>query len=388
MASNSRSQGLRQAFAIARRGSQRGNALTFVRGVAMGLLGASLLVLASGAPAQPAPVAAASRVSEVAPAVGDALAQVPTRVRITDVQITSAAGSYIAAEKGYFREEGIEAEFIATGPDQVPVVVADQADVAGAAINAFLFNAFARGIPIRVVADHGANLFGASAGGWVVRRDLVDNGAYQGPATVRGWKVGAATGSVADIALDRFLRTGGLAIEDVDMTYLPFPDILTALSNGALDGAYYQEPFTTIAVDRGIVMRGPIGYDIYPNQQIAGVLFSEKLLSDRATAIRYLRAYTRGIRDYVKAMVERDPAAFNEIVPILIEHTTVKDRALFEKSVPSGLNPDPLLNVQSIVDDQEWYIEHGYQTQRVNVADMVDLSMIEEVIRQLGPAKR
>ena len=44
--------------------------------------------------------------------------------------------------------------------------------------------------------------------------------------------------------------------------------------------------------------------------------------------------------------------------------------------------------VQSIGDDQEWYLEHGYQTQRVNVADLVDLSMVEEAIRQLGSARR
>jgi NitT/TauT family transport system substrate-binding protein len=355
--------------------------------VAIGLLGASLLVLASGAPEQLLPAAAAaSRVGEAAPAVGEPLAQAPTRVRITDVQITSAAGSYIAAEKGYFREEGIEAEFIATGPDQVPVVVADQADVAGAAINAFLFNAFARGIPIRVVADHGANLFGASAGGWVVRTDLVASGAYQGPTPVRGWKVGAATGSVADIALDRFLRTGGLAIEDVDMTYLPFPDILTALSNGALDGAYYQEPFTTIAVDRGVVVRGPIGFDIYPNQQIGVLLFGERLLRDQSASLRYLRAYVRGVRDYVRAMIDRDPGMFDQVVPILIEHTTVKDRSLFERAIPSGLRADPVPNLQSMADDQDWLIAHGLVQQRTNIQDMVQLSMVEQAIRELGPA--
>jgi len=382
------SLGLRQAFAIARRRCQRGSALGFARGVGISLLGASALALASGAPAQSLPAAAASRVGEPAPARAESLAQAPTRVRITDVQITSAAGSYIAAEKGYFREEGIDPEFILTGPDQVPVVVADQADVAGAAINAFLFNAFARGIPIRVVADHGANLAGASAGGWVVRKDLVDTGTYQGPASVRGWKVGSATGSVADIALDRFLRSGGLAIEDVDMTYLAFPDILTALSNGALQAAYYQEPFTTIAVDRGIVVRGPIGYDVYPNQQIGVLLFGERLLRDPSASLRYLRAYVRGVRDYVRAMIDRDPGTFDQIVPILIEHTTVKDRTLFEKAIPSGLRADPVPNLQSMADDQDWFIAHGLVQQRTNIQDMVELSMVEQAIRELGSAAR
>jgi hypothetical protein len=83
-------------------------------------------------------------------------------------------------------------------------------------------------------------------------------------------------------------------------------------------------------------------------------------------------------------MLERDPAAFDEVVPILIEHTTVKDRALYEKAIPSGLKPDPIPNVQSIVDDQEWYLARGYQTQRVNVRDYIDTSFVEQAIRELG----
>jgi NitT/TauT family transport system substrate-binding protein len=314
----------------------------------------------------------------------------PTVVRITDIQITSAAGSYIAAAKGYFQAEGIQAEFVPmSGADQVPSVVSGTADVTGTAINAFLFNAFGRGLPLKVVADHGANLPNASAGGWVVRKDLVDSGAYRGPADVRGWKVASGTpGSAADIALDRFLHTAGLTINDIELIVLPFPDVIPALANKAIEGSYYQEPFTTIAVERGLAVRGPIGYDVYPNQQIGVVLFGEKLVGDRNLGLRYLRAYVRGVRDYVKGIMERDPATFDEIVPILIERTTVKERALFEKAVPSGLKPDPIPNVQSMVDDQEWYIAHDLVTQRVNLADVVDLSLVEEAIRQLGPATR
>jgi NitT/TauT family transport system substrate-binding protein len=362
-------------------------------------LGASALLvgllLACGTPARPpdaatkppavAPTAAAPGAAAPSPPPAP---REPATVRITDIQITSAAGSYLAAAKGYFQEEGIQAEFVPmAGADQVPAVVSGTAHVSGTAINAFLFNAFARGLPLKIVADHGANLPNASAGGWVVRKDLVDSGAYRGPADVRGWRVASGTpGSAADIALDRFLQTGGLTLRDVELVILPFPDVIPALANRAVDAAYYQEPFTTIAVERGLAVRGPIGYDAYPYQQIGVVLFGEKLTGDRALGLRYLRAYTRGVRDYVKGLIERDPAKFEEVVPVLIERTTVKDRALFEKAIPSGLKADPIPNVQSIIDDQEWYLAHELIQQRVNLADFIDLSLIEEVIRQLGPA--
>jgi NitT/TauT family transport system substrate-binding protein len=372
-------------------------------------LGAALVLAAGCAPAAPAPSskpaaqttappaapAGAAGSTGTSPATSAPTARAappspPVTARITDIQITSAAGSYIAAEKGYFAEEGIQAEFVPVGTaDQVPAIVSGSADAAGAAINTFLFNAFARGLPVKIVADHGANLPNASAGGWAVRKDLVDSGAYQGPASVRGWKVALGNaGSTPDIALDRFLQTGGLRYEDVDLTLLNFPDQIPAFANKVIDAAYWQEPFTTIAIERGLVVRGPIGYDVYPYQQIAGVLFGEKLLGDRQVGIRYLRAYTRGVRDYVKAMLDRDPTTFEQVVPILIEHTTVKDRALFEKAIPSGLKADPIPNVQSMIDDQEWFIAHGFLSQRVHVPDFVDLSLIEEAIRQLGSAGR
>ncbi|HLH27136.1 MAG TPA: ABC transporter substrate-binding protein [Chloroflexota bacterium] len=314
----------------------------------------------------------------------------PTTVRITDIQITSAAGSYIAAEKGYFAEEGIDAQFLPMGAaDQVPAIVANSADVAGAAINAFLFNAVARGVPVKGVADHGANLKDASAGGVVFRKDLYDSGAVRNPADFKGRKIGLSnSGSASDIALDRYLHEGGLDLTEMDLNYMGFPDLIPAFANKAIDAGYWQEPFTTIAVERGLVVRGPIGYDVYPNQQIAVVLFRDKLLTDRDLGLRYLRAYTRGVRDYVKAMQDHDPTMFDQVVPILIEHTTVKDRSLYEKAIPSGLKPDPIPNVQSISDDQEWYIAHGQQQERVNVQDFIDTSMIEEVIRQLGSAGR
>src|SRR4051812_30159823 len=98
---------------------------------------------ATSAPAS-APVPAAV----AAPTAAPAAPRQPVTARITDIQITSAAGSYIAAEKGYFAEEGIQAEFVSVGTaDQVPAVVSGSAEAAGAAINAFLYNAFGRGLP-------------------------------------------------------------------------------------------------------------------------------------------------------------------------------------------------------------------------------------------------
>jgi NitT/TauT family transport system substrate-binding protein len=350
---------------------------------------AALLACAPSAPRPQSPAAAAPQ-APAAPALPAPAAARPERamLRISHSMITSSAGNYIATDKGYFAEEGIDVDFVRvmTGTETMALVVSGQTDVGGGLISSGLYNAFARGIQVKIVADHGANLKDASAGGIVFRKDLFDSGTVRQATDLRGRKVALANeGGSAHIALDRYLQAAGLALTDVDLTFVPLADTAAAFQNKVIDAGYWQEPFTTIAIELGFVVRGPIGYDVYPNQQIGGIMFAERLTSDRALGMRYMRAYVRGVRDYVKAMQDRDPATFDQVVPILMNYTTVKERSLFEKAIPSGLKPDPTVNVESIVADQEWYLAHGYVTQRANVEAFVDLSFVEQAVRELGP---
>lgn len=344
----------------------------------------------STAPASGKP-AASGATSPAAISANASVAAKPglTEVKITDIQITSAAGSYIAEAKGYFRDEGIQANFVSMGSaDQIPALLSGTGDVAGTAIAASLYNALARGVPITMVADHGANLKNASAGGVAIRKDLVDSGKYKGPANMKGWKItqGLAE-STAEIALDKFLHQGGLSLNDVDYQHLGFPETIAAFSNKAIDAAYYQEPFTTIALNQGLIVRGPIGYDIYPNQQIAAVAFGQKLSANKDLSLRYVRAYLRGVRDYVKGIIDKDQATFDQVVPILVQHTTVKQTDLFQKAIPSGLRPDAVPNVQSIKDDLAYMMDKGFVKQQFDISKNIDLSFIEQANKDLGPYK-
>jgi NitT/TauT family transport system substrate-binding protein len=354
------------------------------------LVVAAVLACGPSAPRpQPAPTAVpvAAPAAPAPPSAPAAPAERAT-LHISHSMITSSAGNYVAADRGYFAEEGIDVEFVRvmTGTETMALIVSGQTDVGGGLISSGLYNAFARGIQVKIVADHGANLPNASAGGMAFRKDLFESGVIREAKDLRGRKVAIANeGGAAHITLDRYLQAAGLALTDVDLTFVPLADTAAAFQNRVIEAAYWQEPFTTIALEQGLIVRGPIGYEIYPQQQIGGIMFAERLTSDRALGLRYMRAYVRGVRDYVNAMQDRDPATFDAVVPILMNYTTVKDRALFDKAIPSGLRPDPTVNVESIIADQEWYLAHGYVTQRANVEAFVDLSFVEQAIRELGP---
>ncbi len=338
---------------------------------------------ASAAASVAAPKPAASSASAAVSAKPGAL----TTVKITDIQITSAAGSYIADAKGYFKDEGIQADFVKMGGgDQIPAIVSGSADVTGTAIAVSLYNAFGRDLPLKMVADHGANLKDASAGGLVVRKDLADQ--FKGPASIKGWKVAEAVpSSTPDVALDKWLHTGGLSLNDIKISYLGFPETLTALTNKAIDASYFQEPFTTIGVNQGVLVRAVPAWEMYLNQQIAVVVFGPKMNGNRDLSQRFIRAYLRGVRDYVKGLIQKDQAMFDQVVPILIEHTTVKQRELFDKAIPSGLRADAMPNVQSIKDDLVYFTQKGDITAKFDIDKYFDLSFIEQANKDLGPAK-
>jgi NitT/TauT family transport system substrate-binding protein len=350
---------------------------------------AAVLACSPSAPRPQAPPPAAPAAGTApAPPAAPAVPAERAMLNISHSMITSSAGNYVAADRGYFAEEGIDVDFVRvmSGTETMALVVSGQTDVGGGLISSGLYNAFARGIQVKIVADHGANLPNASAGGIAFRKDLFESGAIREARDLRGRKVAVANeGGAAHISLDRYLQAAGLALTDVDLTVVQLPDTAAAFQNKVVEAAYWQEPFTTIGLEQGLIVRGPIGYEIYPQQQIGGIMFAERLTTDRALGLRYMRAYVRGVRDYVRATQDRDPAAFDAVVPILMSYTTVKDRALFEKAIPSGLRPDPTVNVESIIADQEWYLAHGYVTQRANVEAFVDLSFVEQAVRELGP---
>ena len=351
--------------------------------------GAAPTSTSASAAAQGAPASSAlTKPAASAASSGSAVAKPGlASVKITDIQITSAAGSYIADARGYFKDEGIQAEFVRMGGgDQIPAIVSGTADVTGTAIAAALYNAFARDLPLKMVADHGANLKDASAGGFVVRKDLADQ--FKGPASVKGWKVAEGVPeSTPDVAMDKWLHTAGMSIKDINIVYLGFPETLQALTNKAIEATYYQEPFTTIAVNQGVAVRAVPAWEMYLNQQIAVVVFGPKMNNDKALSQRYIRAYLRGVRDYVKGLIGKDKAMFDQVVPILIEHTTVKDRTLFEKAIPSGLRPDGMPNVQSIKDDLDYFVKSGVVKQSYDINKYLDLSYVEQANKDLGPYK-
>src|SRR5690242_21412395 len=122
---------------------------------------------AGSAPSQPA---AASAAAPAAPAGASSAAAsapaplaplnpaVPVRLGIKIGASMSDAGIYLAQDRGYFQEQGLEVDYVNfdAGSRMIAPLAQDQIDVAAGATSAGLFNAWSRDIPIKVVADKGS----------------------------------------------------------------------------------------------------------------------------------------------------------------------------------------------------------------------------------------
>jgi NitT/TauT family transport system substrate-binding protein len=300
------------------------------------------------------------------------------------------AGIFVAMERGYFAEQGVDLDYVvfASGSDMIPALATRQVDGAGAAVNPATINAVARGIEMKAVADKGSLPPGFGWEAFLVRKDHVDSGRFRGPADLRGMVFGTTPPINAGAGyppLERVLREGGLTQDDLRIEALSFADLNSALAGKALDVAIQLEPLVQAAVAQGIAVRWRGLDEVMPYQQIAAINYGPSIIRDNPALGRaFMVAYLKGVRDYNRAFTTGAGRA--EVVAAIAKHSTVKDPAIVDAMAPAGLNPDGRLNLDSLIDDQRFYVEKGTLSTPIDMAQFVDHSYVDAALAVLGPS--
>jgi NitT/TauT family transport system substrate-binding protein len=316
-------------------------------------------------------------------------ADVPLRVGV------SAASSdvvfYIADKKGYFKQEGLAVAFTPfdSAAKMVAPLGAGQLDIGGGSPSAGLYNAVERGIDIKIVADKGSTPAGYGFQPLLVRKDLVTSGRFKTLKDLKGMKIaGSAPGSASTSTLNEALKSAGLKTSDVERVFMAFPQHVAALQNKAVDAAMTTEPSATRAVQSGAAVRVMGDDAIYPNHQLAVVLYSGQFIKQNPNAARhFMRAYLKAARDYNDALVGGRIAGPNarEIIAILTEYTNIKDPKVFAAITPQGTNPDGRVHEASLKNDLAFFKEEGQVKGNVSVEQVLDTRFVEAALKELGP---
>ena len=319
------------------------------------------------------------------------VAQANDKVTVGIVNAVSDGTLFIAQDKGYFAKEGIDADFVEfdTGAKMVAPMGAGQLDVGGGAASAGLYNAVGRGIRIKLVADKATNVKGAPFQSFLVRKALIDSGAVKTLADMKGRKVAitGAGGSDASV-LNEAMKSVGLTYDDVEKVYLGFPQHAPALQNGAIDGSITTEPTTTniVALGAAVVLTGNDAF--YPNAQTATIMYSSDFLDKRKpVAARFMKAYLRAARDFNDALVggKLTGPGGEELIAILAKHTVIKNPGVLRAMTMHGVNPAGTLNVDSLKKDLAFFKQTGDVTDKVEVEQVLDLTVAAEAAKELGP---
>lgn len=304
---------------------------------------------------------------------------------------TSDAPIFIADRKGYFRAEGLDVKVanFRSAADMVAPLGAGQLEAGAGSASAGLYNAVARGIAIKIVADKASSPPGYGGTKILVRKDHVASGRYRELKDLKGMKFAMNAPGVSNTStLNTLLKSVGLKYSDVETVDMPLPDHVAALKNKSVDASASVEPGPALAVRNGDAVVIKSDDEILPNHQIAVLLYAEDFARKRPDAAKsFMRAYIRAVRFYNGALRDGrlDGPNADEVIAILSDATPIKSRDIYKLITPTGMNPDGRVNKTSLAYDLAFYTEQGLVRSAVNLDDAVDGSFVEAALKELGP---
>lgn len=313
-------------------------------------------------------------------------------VKIGVIRIMSDAPFYVAAEKGFWKDEGLSVEFLTFASSGNMVVPFSQGtlDVGGGTPAAGLYNGVARGLGSRLVADRGTDAPGYGFDKLLVRTELVKSGKFKGPKDLKGLTIaGNEPGSGSSAALYYLLEKYGLSFKDIKRENLAFPMHVAAMQNGKVDASYTAEPAATQAIESGAATLVMSDDQWYPNQQLSCVLYSGNFIKNKPQlAYRFMRGYLRAARFYYGALKNGKFAGPNgpAVVEMLNRAMPQKDPNLYKRVTPSFIDPNAKFELASMKRDLDYFRGQNLVTSKtIGVNDIIDLSFLDRAVKELGP---
>lgn len=310
-------------------------------------------------------------------------AQSLTPINVGALRFTSHAASFVAFERGYFRDEGLDVTFRffqAAQPMAVAIASGD-ADYAVTAISGGLVSLANKGAA-KVIGGALAEEKGVDG-----QKILASTAAYDAGLTDPSKLGGRAWGVTQPGSSFHYMGDKIATAENADLSFRPLQKvgaIIGALKSGQID-AWSIVPHIAKPLDASGAAKiiGSVA-DYLPNYQVTTVFTSaSNAANERAQTEAFLRAFSRGAADFNAALV--DNASFgpeSEEMVKLVHKYVYADRP-YEKAKPSivngamRINPDAGLNMASVEDQLAWFKSKDFVPSDVTVETLVDPSYVK-----------
>jgi len=326
---------------------------TGFKGLMAGFAGAALLMGAAAATAaeMPAPL------------------NPPQKVKAAYVPILKFATMYVAAQRGLFKKHGLDVEFerVKSGTEAIAFLTQGTIDVGGIAIVTSLWNAWNRGLDIRIMAPGALEPFTNSPTQLLLRKALA--GTVKTIADLKGKRVATAggPGSGGEYLVAKALERGKLTIRDVELINLANADMPAALERGSIDAALAGSPYADQSINSGHAV--VLATDLTPGLMTVAFVGSGKFLKERPqVAERFVLALTEAARlmqggDYLA------PAN----VEAYMTFTNTTEKAIREGN-PVVYDPNMVVSFDGLRDVERVHRENG----RLEYKDAIDLKSVAD----------
>ncbi len=290
--------------------------------------------------------------------------QEPETLKMALLPIMDTLPMYVALEKGYFADEGINVEFVpvASAPDRDQLIKSGQAD---GMVNELLSNMFynvddAEVVTVRYARNatpefpHFSILASADSG-------------ISAPTDLAGVQIGISEGTIIEYSTDRLLEASGLSQDEIVTVAIPrIPDRLALLGSGELEAANLPDPASAVAILNGASV--VVDDSSFPEYGHSVITFRKAVVEENPEAIRgFLNAIEKAVND-----INSDKSSWNDI---LSENNLVPPPLLPTYTVPdfptAGLPSEAQWN-----DMLQWAQEKGYIEANLSYADSVDASFL------------
>ncbi len=254
--------------------------------------------------------------------------------------------------------------------DRLTAFDGGQLDVATSATPSTLFAA-EQGLPLKIIASVAREKQGSFNTTYLA---LEDSG-IRSPADVKGKTIGIVDfKSATELWARAAIEQAGLNPDrDVSFVVVPFPGMGEALRAKRIDVGVFPEPFLTIEKNRGGVVQ------VWTSK--TGVPFEEELL-DLIVRPDFANQHREALRAFL--------ADFVASTKYYLDHTEEAKLALVDKGfvqTPPELyvklgdyyrEPSGRVTVDGLDKEQDLHLKLGWQHTKLNMSDLVDMSLLPQ----------
>jgi NitT/TauT family transport system substrate-binding protein len=306
-------------------------------------------------------------------------------VRVAYVPITKFGTLYVAAERGLFDAYGLDVQIdrVASGTEAIAFLEQGQIDVGGIAIVVSLWNGWAQGLDLRVIAPGGLEPFENSPTKLMLRADLAASVATIADLRGRTVAVAGGPGSGGEYLAAKALERGGLTIFDVNLVNVGNPDIPLSFESRAIDAGILGAPFAEQTEASGVAV--PFAEDLTPGLMTVAFVGSGRFVQERPeVARRFVLALLEAAR-----LMQGEEVFSDANVDAFLTYLPGTTAEALRSGAPVVYDPNQEIPVDGLADVERVHRENGRTAYEVPVdlADVVDVSFVDWALEQLGRAE-